>query len=42
LYESELEMMYFLIDPIFEKFGALRISFPSDDDIAKIITNMIR
>lgn len=42
LYESEPEMMYFLTDPLLEKSGALRISFPSDDDIAKIITIMIR
>lgn len=41
LHESELEMMYFLIAPLLEKSGALRTSFPSDDNITKVISNRI-
>ncbi|WP_267371518.1 MULTISPECIES: hypothetical protein [unclassified Pantoea] len=42
LYANELEMMYFLIDPLFETSGALRSPHPSDDEISNIINNMIR
>ncbi|MDW8846615.1 hypothetical protein SD961_12070 [Erwinia sp. MMLR14_017] len=42
LYAQELEMMYFLIDPLFERAEALRAQWISDDGIADIITRMIR
>ncbi|WP_370452824.1 hypothetical protein [Pantoea sp. Bo_2] len=42
LYANELEMMYFLIDSLFDNSGALRNATPSVDEITKIITNMIR
>lgn len=42
LYEKELEMMYFLIDPLFVNSGALKNTSPSDNEISKIITTMIR
>ncbi|MFY9994918.1 MAG: hypothetical protein WAK61_07995 [Leclercia sp.] len=41
LYSRELEMMYFLIEPLFERAGAFSHS-SSDSDIADIITKMIR
>lgn len=41
LYSRELEMMYFLIEPLFERAGAFSHS-TSDSDIADIITKMIR
>lgn len=41
LYSRELEMMYFLIEPLFERAGAFSHS-TSDNDIADIITKMIR
>lgn len=42
LYMQQLEMMYFLIEPIFERAGALQGSGISDSAIANIITRMIR
>ncbi len=42
LYAKGLEMMYFLIEPLFEWSGALDVVWASDDDIVKIITRMIR
>ncbi len=42
LYVQELEMMYFLIEPLFERAGALKSQWASDGDIADIITKMIR
>ncbi|MBL5922778.1 hypothetical protein I7V28_17000 [Lelliottia amnigena] len=42
LYVQGLEMMYFLIEPIFHKAGALGSSLSSDSEIANIITRMIR
>jgi hypothetical protein len=42
LYMQELEMMYFLIEPVFERAGALNAQWSSDSDIANIITRMIR
>ncbi|MFP2513658.1 hypothetical protein [Buttiauxella agrestis] len=42
LYTQELEMMYFLIEPLFERAGALRAQWASDRDIADIIAKMIR
>lgn len=42
LYSCELEMMYFLIDPLFERSGALKGGQVSDKDIINIIVNMIR
>ncbi|WP_067704876.1 hypothetical protein [Erwinia sp. ErVv1] len=42
LYARELEMMYFLTEPLFEKAGALKARWASDDDIKDIIINMIR
>lgn len=41
LYSRELEMMYFLVEPLFERAGAFSHS-TSDSDIADIITKMIR
>lgn len=41
LYARELEMMYFLIEPLFERANAFQQS-TSDQDIADIITRMIR
>ncbi|MEB6380390.1 hypothetical protein MXM41_15835 [Leclercia adecarboxylata] len=40
LYSRELEMMYFLVEPLFERAGAFSHS-TSDSDIADIITKMI-
>lgn len=42
LYMDQLEMMYFLIEPVFERAGALDVQWGSDFDIANIITSMIR
>lgn len=42
LYAQELEMMYFLIEPVFERADALKAQWASDGDIADIITRMIR
>ncbi len=41
LYSRELEMMYFLVEPLFERAGAFSHS-TSDSDIADIITKMIK
>ncbi len=41
LYAQELEMMYFLVEPLFERAGAFTHS-ASDKNIADIITRMIR
>lgn len=42
LYARELEMMYFLVDPIFERAGAFSAHRISDTDIADIIAKMFR
>lgn len=42
LYAQELEMMYFLVEPVFERSGALKVQWASDSDIADIINRMIR
>lgn len=42
LYANELEMMYFLIDPLFDRSGALGNPRPSDNEISSIIAKMIR
>jgi len=42
LYAQELEMMYFLIDPLFERAEAFKAQWVSDGEIADIITRMIR
>jgi len=42
LYAQELEMMYFLIAPLFERAEAVEAQWASDDSIANIITRMIR
>lgn len=42
LYVQELEMMYFLIEPMLERAGALKLQWATDGDIADIITKMIR
>lgn len=42
LYTQQLEMMYFLIEPLFERAGALEVQWSSDSGIANIITRMIR
>lgn len=42
LYIQELEMMYFLIEPAFMRSGALKSHWLSENDIANIITSMVR
>lgn len=42
LYMQQLEMMYFLIEPLFERAGAFEAQWASDSGIANIITRMIR
>lgn len=42
LYAQELEMMYFLIAPLFEQAEAFKAQWASDSDIANIITRMTR
>lgn len=42
LYAQELEMMYFLIEPVFVRAGALDAKWASDSTVAKIITRMVR
>lgn len=42
LYAQELEMMYFLIEPVFLRAGALDADWASDSHIAEIITRMVR
>jgi len=42
LYMQELEMMYFLVEPVFERAGALEAQWSSDSGIANIIARMIR
>ncbi|BDH45869.1 hypothetical protein TUM12370_19130 [Salmonella enterica subsp. enterica serovar Choleraesuis] len=42
LYAQELEMMFFLIEPLFERAEAHKAQWASDDGIADIITRMIR
>lgn len=42
LYAQGMEMMYFLIDPVFERAGAFEAQWASDEGIADIITKMIR
>ena len=42
LYAQELEMMYFLIEPLFERAEAFNAQWVSDGEIADIITRMIR
>lgn len=42
LYVQELEMMYFLIEPLFERAEAFKAQWASDAGIADIITKMIR
>lgn len=41
LYAQELEMMYFLVEPLFERAGAFKQE-TSDESIADIITRMVR
>ena len=42
LYAKELEMMYFLIEPLFERAEAFKAQWVSDDEIADIIRRMIQ
>lgn len=42
LYAQELEMMYFLIAPLFERAEAVEAQWATDDSIADIIARMIR
>ncbi|MDY0921860.1 hypothetical protein [Leclercia sp. CFBP8987] len=42
LYVQELEMMYFLLEPVFERAGAFNAQWSSDSNIASIISRMIR
>lgn len=42
LYQQELEMMYFLIEPVFEQARAYEAQWASDSEVAHIISRMIR
>jgi len=42
LYANELEMLYFLVEPLFVRAEALKAERASDTDIANIIERMIR
>ena len=42
LHTQELEMMFFLIEPLFERAEAYKAQWVSDDEIADIISRMIR
>jgi len=42
LYIMELEMLYFVIEPLFIRADAFSISSPSEQDIINIITKMVR
>lgn len=42
LYMQQLEMMYFLIEPVFERARAFEAQWSTDSGIANIITRMIR
>ncbi len=42
LYMQQLEMMYFLIEPLFQRAEAFKAQWASDDGIADIIARMIR
>ncbi|HIB9314331.1 TPA: hypothetical protein ACWYJ7_004351, partial [Klebsiella pneumoniae] len=42
LYEQELEMMYFLVAPLFEHADAFKAQWASEAELANIIERMIR
>lgn len=42
LYMHELEMMYFLIEPVFIKSGALANHYMTDDNITDVIIKMVK
>lgn len=42
LYAQGLEMLYFLIEPVFQKAGAIEAQWASDNDIARMISKMIQ
>ena len=42
LYAANLEMLYFLIEPVLTRSGALNVQWASDDDLAQIIARLIR
>lgn len=42
LYAQGLEMLYFLIEPIFHRAGAMKAQWASNDQIADIISRMIQ
>ena len=42
LYMCELEMLYFLVEPVFMRAGALKNQWLSDNDITNIILNLAR
>ncbi|EJF31066.1 MULTISPECIES: hypothetical protein [Enterobacteriaceae] len=42
LYAQDLEMMYFLIEPLFQYSRARDVVWTSDDEIIDIITSMVR
>ncbi|MDY0971533.1 hypothetical protein [Siccibacter turicensis] len=42
LYIQQMEMMYFLIEPLFDRAGALDAQWSSDSALANIIARMIR
>ena len=35
-------MMYFLVEPVFERAGAFKAQWTSDEEIVDIITRMIK
>ncbi len=41
LYAHELEMMYFFIDPVFQRAGAAEVQWANSAGIASIISRMI-
>ena len=42
LYAQGLEMLYFLIEPVFKKAGAIEAQWASDNDLARMISRMIQ
>ncbi|WP_320726382.1 hypothetical protein [Enterobacter sp. 118C5] len=42
LYAQELEMLYFLIEPLFQRAEAFKAQWVSDGEIADIITRMVQ
>ncbi len=42
LYAQGLEMLYFLIEPVFKRAGAIKAQWASDHDISTIVSRMIQ